>query len=96
MRAAVVYNPIKIDLDAVKAVVDREQKAAGWDDTLWFDTSKEDPGRGATLEALEAGSTWSSRPAVTGRCASSPRRSPIATSPSPCCRRAPATCSHAT
>jgi diacylglycerol kinase (ATP) len=55
MRAAVVYNPIKIDLDAVKAVVEREQTAAGWDDTLWFDTSKEDPGRGATREALEAG-----------------------------------------
>jgi diacylglycerol kinase (ATP) len=55
MRAAVVYNPIKIDLDAVKAVVEREQTAAGWDETLWFDTSKEDPGRGATQEALEAG-----------------------------------------
>lgn len=55
MRAAVVYNPVKIDLDAVRAVVDREQQAAGWEDTLWFETSKEDPGRGATTEALEAG-----------------------------------------
>ncbi|MEZ0494489.1 diacylglycerol kinase family protein [Kineococcus sp. TBRC 1896] len=55
MRAAVVYNPVKIDLDAVRAVVDREQARAGWDPTLWFETSKEDPGRGPTLEAVAAG-----------------------------------------
>jgi len=55
VRAAVVYNPVKIDLDAVKAVVDREQADAGWDETLWFETSKEDPGRGAAQEALDAG-----------------------------------------
>lgn len=55
MRAAVVYNPVKIDLEAVRAVVGREQVAAGWDETLWFETSKEDPGRGQTLEAADAG-----------------------------------------
>ncbi len=54
MRAAVVYNPVKIDLDAVRRVVEKEQTAAGWDETLWFETSKEDPGRGATEKALEA------------------------------------------
>ncbi|NIZ89671.1 diacylglycerol/lipid kinase family protein [Kineococcus rubinsiae] len=55
MRAAVVYNPVKIDLDAVRAVVEREEAAAGWEPTLWFETSREDPGRGPTLEAVEAG-----------------------------------------
>ena len=55
MRAAVVYNPVKIDLEAVTAVVERERLAAGWDETLWFETSKEDPGRGPTTEALDAG-----------------------------------------
>ena len=55
--AAVVYNPIKIDLDAVKAVVTAEEQAAGWPETLYFPTSKEDPGRGATAAAVEAGAT---------------------------------------
>jgi diacylglycerol kinase (ATP) len=56
-RAAVVYNPVKIDLDAVKAVVAEEERAAGWPETLWFPTSKEDPGRGATTDAVDAGAT---------------------------------------
>jgi diacylglycerol kinase family enzyme len=50
--AAVVYNPIKVDLDAVKAVVAAEEAAAGWGETLWFETSAEDPGAGATDAAL--------------------------------------------
>ena len=52
--AAVVYNPIKVDLDELKAVVKAEQEAAGWGETLWFATTEEDPGKGATDEALEA------------------------------------------
>ncbi|QIG39473.1 diacylglycerol kinase [Microbacterium sp. 4R-513] len=50
--AAVVYNPIKVDLPAIKTVVEAEQAAAGWGETLWFETSAEDPGRGATEAAL--------------------------------------------
>jgi diacylglycerol kinase (ATP) len=55
--AAVVYNPIKVDLDAIKTAVAREQQAAGWEDTLWFETSADDPGQGPTGRALEAGAT---------------------------------------
>ncbi|NQX05580.1 NAD(+)/NADH kinase [Rathayibacter sp. VKM Ac-2856] len=54
-RAAVVYNPVKVDLEAVKAAVARAEEAAGWDETLWFETSVEDPGAGQTREALEQG-----------------------------------------
>ncbi|QHC59990.1 diacylglycerol kinase family protein [Rathayibacter sp. VKM Ac-2760] len=54
-RAAIVYNPVKVDLESVKAAVARAQEAAGWDETLWFETSVEDPGAGQTREALEAG-----------------------------------------
>jgi diacylglycerol kinase family enzyme len=50
--AAVIYNPIKVDLPAIRAVVEAEQTAAGWGETLWFETSKEDPGQGATEKAL--------------------------------------------
>jgi len=55
--AAVVYNPIKVDLDAIKTAVAREQQAAGWEETLWFETSADDPGQGPTRQALEAGAT---------------------------------------
>ena len=53
--AAVVYNPIKVDLDAIRAAVAREQEANGWGETLWFETSEQDAGQGMTAEALEQG-----------------------------------------
>ncbi|MEP7764330.1 diacylglycerol kinase family protein [Sanguibacter sp. 25GB23B1] len=53
--AAVVYNPVKVDLDALKSAVAREEHAAGWSTSLWFETSVEDPGQGMTREALDAG-----------------------------------------
>jgi len=53
--AAVVYNPIKIDLDAVKAAVATAEKEAGWQTTLWFETSEDDAGQGPAKKALDAG-----------------------------------------
>jgi diacylglycerol kinase (ATP) len=53
--AAVVYNPIKVDLDEIKAAVAAEQKSSGWSETLWYETTVDDPGQGQTKEALEAG-----------------------------------------
>ena len=53
--AALVYNPIKVDIDAVKAAIARHQSDSGWAETLFYETSKEDPGGGVTAEALEAG-----------------------------------------
>lgn len=50
--AAVVYNPVKVELDDLKTVVDAEQVAAGWGETLWFETSADDAGRGAIESAL--------------------------------------------
>ena len=53
-RCAVVFNPIKIsDLfhQLVTDALDRE----GWVDTLWLETSAEDPGRAMTAEAVAAG-----------------------------------------
>lgn len=55
--AAVVYNPIKVDLDAIKKGVAAAEAEAGWGETLWFETSKEDPGQGVTRAALDAGAT---------------------------------------
>ena len=50
--AAVIYNPIKVDLAALRKTVDAEAAAAGWAETLWFETSVDDVGQGATREAL--------------------------------------------
>ncbi|MBU1249903.1 MAG: NAD(+)/NADH kinase [Actinobacteria bacterium] len=53
--AAVVYNPIKVDLPTLEAAVAAEEISAGWGKTVWFETSADDPGRGATEAALERG-----------------------------------------
>lgn len=53
-RCAVVYNPIKVS-DAFRDLVTERTDAAGWAEPLWFETSEEDPGRGMTREALDAG-----------------------------------------
>lgn len=53
--AAVVYNPVKVSLRDIKKSVKRHQKTAGWHETLFYETSIEDPGGGVTRQALEAG-----------------------------------------
>lgn len=53
-RCAVVFNPTKISdsfHQLVTDVLDRD----GWVDTLWLETSAEDPGRAMTAEAVAAG-----------------------------------------
>jgi len=50
--AAVVYNPIKVDLDALKSAVASE--SAGWD-VQWLPTAEDDPGQGPARAALAAG-----------------------------------------
>jgi len=55
-RAAVVVNPTKLgDQDAARATVTEAMRAAGWQDPLWLETSKDDPGHGATEQALSQG-----------------------------------------
>lgn len=51
--AAVIYNPIKVDLDAFRDAVALEATAAGWGETLWFETFVDDVGQGATMKALD-------------------------------------------
>ena len=55
--AAVIYNPIKVDLDELRAEVGRQQRAAGWGESIWIATTEDDPGQGAAREAIEAGAT---------------------------------------
>ncbi|RNE66477.1 diacylglycerol/lipid kinase family protein [Cryobacterium tepidiphilum] len=55
--AAVVYNPTKVDRETLEPVVATEQAEAGWGETQWYETTAEDPGQGATTQAVDAGAS---------------------------------------
>jgi diacylglycerol kinase (ATP) len=54
-RAALIYNPVKVELDELKPIVDAVEQEAGWRPTLWLETTEDDPGTGQAEEALRAG-----------------------------------------
>ncbi len=56
-RAALVYNPIKVDADDLRALVSAESAAAGWGEPLFFETTVEELGDGLARDALEQGAT---------------------------------------
>ena len=53
--AAVVYNPVKVNVRALKAAVKALESSAGWGKSLWYETSVSEPGGGLTATALEKG-----------------------------------------
>lgn len=50
-RAAIVFNPVKVNLRRLRATVVAEEQRSGWAESLWVQTSADDDGRGAALEA---------------------------------------------
>jgi diacylglycerol kinase (ATP) len=54
-RAAIIYNPTKVDLTKLKRAVATSQKKAGWGDSIWLSTTVEDIGGGQARQALEQG-----------------------------------------
>ncbi len=52
-RCAVVYNPAKIS-DQFRDLVEKTLQRDGWVDTLWLETSEDDPGRAMTQQAVSA------------------------------------------
>lgn len=54
-RAALVYNPIKVDAAALRATVVRLSAAAEWAKPKFYETTIEDLGAGVTRRALDAG-----------------------------------------
>jgi diacylglycerol kinase (ATP) len=50
-RCAVIYNPTKVS-DKFHALVEEGLQRNGWDNTLWLETSAEDPGRAMTRQAV--------------------------------------------
>jgi diacylglycerol kinase family enzyme len=53
-RAALVYNPVKVDKRMLRASVIHHSKNAGWRHPLFFETTVDDLGGGATRQALAA------------------------------------------
>ena len=54
-RAAVIFNPIKIDEKKLRREVAAAQKSAGWRDSLWFTTTADDFGTGQAHAAVAEG-----------------------------------------
>jgi diacylglycerol kinase family enzyme len=51
----VIYNPTKVDLDALRDVVDSAAADAGWAESVWLETTVEDVGQGVTEKAKDLG-----------------------------------------
>lgn len=56
-RAALVYNPIKVDAASLRVIVERESDAAGWDAALFYETTVDDLGQAVTKLALTEGAS---------------------------------------
>jgi diacylglycerol kinase family enzyme len=54
-RAALVYNPIKVNAETLRATVTRLSAGAGWAEPLFYETTIDDLGDDVTRQALEAG-----------------------------------------
>ncbi len=53
--AAVVYNPLKVDVERLRAAVEQAEAAYGWAESMWFETTAQDAGQGQTASALRRG-----------------------------------------
>lgn len=53
-RAAIVVNPVKVDLRVLRNTVAAEEQRNGWAPTTWFETAASDDGLAAAREALAA------------------------------------------
>lgn len=51
-RAAVVYNPIKVDVERLRNAVATAESSAGWAKSVWLETSEDDPGEGQGRQAI--------------------------------------------
>jgi diacylglycerol kinase (ATP) len=56
-KAAVVFNPTKVDRDEIRRAIADEPGANEWAPTLWLETTEDDPGSGQTKRALAEGAS---------------------------------------
>ncbi len=51
-RAAIVYNPVKLTVADIAATVERLENSHGWGETLWIETTADEPGGSQAAQAL--------------------------------------------
>ena len=56
-RLGVVVNPVKVELKELRRTVAAAEKDHGWAESLWLETSVDDPGQGVARDAVDAGVT---------------------------------------
>jgi diacylglycerol kinase family enzyme len=56
-KAAVVYNPLKVDVAKLRVEIDRAAAIAGFEETLWFETRIDEAGQNLTRQAIAQGAT---------------------------------------
>ena len=56
-HAAVVYQPLKTDVQALRSAVARAEARAGWAPTRWYETEQADAGVGAAGRAIADGAS---------------------------------------
>jgi diacylglycerol kinase (ATP) len=54
-QAAVVYHPLKSNLETLRAAVSLRESQCGWGATRWYETDEDDAGIAATRRALDDG-----------------------------------------
>lgn len=54
-HAAVVYNPVKVDLVRLRRVVAERERKHAWAPSQWFETTVDDPGEAMARQAVEDG-----------------------------------------
>ena len=52
--AAVVYNPVNVPVEALRAAVSDAERKHGWGASLWFETARDDGGAASTRAAIAA------------------------------------------
>jgi diacylglycerol kinase (ATP) len=52
-RVAIIANPTKVDMAALRAAMADAESAAGWQPSLWLETTVADPGQGRAREAIK-------------------------------------------
>ncbi len=56
-RAAVIFNPTKVDQEVLRAAVDAAAAAADYEETTWIETTADDPGVAMARDAVEWGAS---------------------------------------
>ncbi|MFX4272081.1 diacylglycerol/lipid kinase family protein [Propionibacteriaceae bacterium Y1685] len=56
-RAALVYNPVKVDIEVLRASIEAAEATSDYEPTIWLETTVDDPGTEMARQAVDQGAT---------------------------------------